>query len=150
MEWVKSAVPEALQRAVVGEEGEGKVEEGYAVVTSGEVNVGVAGYDHGVKEAEKRNKSENASEFFFFFYLYCCICLSGLFVWKDVDGWMDGWGANESCVLGIWTQLALAYAIHKSFIFIRVPLAVAVTPKVVKVLRGWGWDIGKRRPKGVK
>ena len=51
--------------------------------------------------------------------------------------------------LGIWTQLALAYAIHKSFIFIRVPLTAAVTPKVVKVLRGWGWDIGKRRPKSV-
>ena len=53
-------------------------------------------------------------------------------------------------MLGIWTQLALAYAIHKSFIFIRVPLTVALTPKVVKVLRGWGWDIGKRRPKGVE
>ncbi|KAK4191205.1 hypothetical protein QBC35DRAFT_24390 [Podospora australis] len=42
------------------------------------------------------------------------------------------------------TQLALAYAIHKSFIFIRVPLTAAVTPKIVKVLRGWGWQIGKR------
>ena len=51
-------------------------------------------------------------------------------------------------VVGIWTQLALAYAIHKSFIFIRVPLTAAVTPKVVKTLRGWGWDIGKRKPKG--
>lgn len=50
---------------------------------------------------------------------------------------------------GIWTQLALAYAIHKSFIFLRVPLTAAVTPKVVKVLRGWGWDTGKRKPKGV-
>jgi hypothetical protein len=49
--------------------------------------------------------------------------------------------------LGIWTQLALAYAIHKSFIFIRVPITAAITPKVVKVLRGWGWDIGKRTPK---
>lgn len=50
--------------------------------------------------------------------------------------------------LGIWTQLALAYAIHKSFIFIRVPLTAAVTPKVVKTLRRWGWDIGRRKPKG--
>lgn len=48
---------------------------------------------------------------------------------------------------GLATQLALAYAIHKSFIFIRVPLTAAVTPKVVKVLRGWGWNIGKRTPK---
>ncbi|PUU83257.1 hypothetical protein B9Z19DRAFT_965419 [Tuber borchii] len=44
----------------------------------------------------------------------------------------------------IWTELALAYAIHKSFIFIRVPLTAAVTPKVVKVMRGWGWNIGRK------
>ncbi|KAJ5966137.1 hypothetical protein N7481_012851 [Penicillium waksmanii] len=48
----------------------------------------------------------------------------------------------------IWTQLVFAYAIHKSLlIFVRVPLTAAVTPKVVKVLRRWGWDIGKRAPK---
>ncbi|KAJ5099238.1 hypothetical protein N7532_006239 [Penicillium argentinense] len=48
----------------------------------------------------------------------------------------------------IWTQLVFAYAIHKSLlIFVRVPLTAAVTPKVVKVLRRWGWDIGKRKPK---
>jgi hypothetical protein len=47
--------------------------------------------------------------------------------------------------LGLGTQLALAYAIHKGiFIFVRVPLTVALTPKVVKVLRGWGYQIGKR------
>ncbi|KAH7326038.1 hypothetical protein B0I35DRAFT_124609 [Stachybotrys elegans] len=44
------------------------------------------------------------------------------------------------------TQLALAYAIHKSLIFFRVPLAAAVTPKVVKKLRSWGWNIGKKAP----
>jgi hypothetical protein len=49
--------------------------------------------------------------------------------------------------IGIWTQLVFAYAIHKSFIFIRVPLTAAVLPKVVKTLRGWGWNIGKRKPK---
>lgn len=48
---------------------------------------------------------------------------------------------------GLATQLALAYAIHKSFIFIRVPLTAAVTPKVVKILRGWGWQIGKKKSK---
>ncbi|KAK4989679.1 DUF1279 superfamily [Elasticomyces elasticus] len=64
-----------------------------------------------------------------------------------------GWGVEEAQVEArrdnatIWTQLALAYAIHKSFIFIRVPLTAAVTPKVVHVLRRWGWDIGKRKPK---
>ena len=31
-----------------------------------------------------------------------------------------------------------------------MPEVAAVTPKVVKVLRGWGWNIGKRRPKGLK
>ncbi|KAL9021319.1 MAG: hypothetical protein Q9185_001429 [Variospora sp. 1 TL-2023] len=51
----------------------------------------------------------------------------------------------------LWTQLALAYAIHKSIlVFIRVPLTAALTPKVVKVLRGWGYDIGKRKPKVVE
>ncbi|OJI81573.1 hypothetical protein ASPTUDRAFT_836385 [Aspergillus tubingensis CBS 134.48] len=49
----------------------------------------------------------------------------------------------------LWTQLALAYAVHKSLIFIRVPLTAAITPNVVKVLRGWGWDIVKGRPKGM-
>jgi hypothetical protein len=52
--------------------------------------------------------------------------------------------------VGLATQLALAYAIHKSFIFIRVPLTAAITPKVVKILRGWGWDIGKRTTKEAK
>lgn len=46
--------------------------------------------------------------------------------------------------------MALAYAIHKSFIFIRVPLTAAITPKVVKVLRGWGFDIGKRTTKATR
>ncbi|KAI9664538.1 MAG: hypothetical protein M1821_005984 [Bathelium mastoideum] len=64
-----------------------------------------------------------------------------------------GWGVeeaeaeNQSERASLWTQLALAYAIHKSFIFIRLPLTVAVTPKVVKTLRGWGWNIGKRKAK---
>lgn len=48
---------------------------------------------------------------------------------------------------GLATQLALAYAIHKSFIFIRVPLTAAILPKVVKVLRSWGWKVGKATPK---
>lgn len=50
---------------------------------------------------------------------------------------------------GVWTQLALAYAIHKSFIFVRVPLTAAITPKVVKTLRGWGWNIGRPTRKGM-
>jgi len=68
---------------------------------------------------------------------------------------MAGWGVQEAEAANkkeasLATQLALAYAIHKSFIFIRVPLAVTLTPKIVKVLRGWGWDIGKRTTKAAK
>ncbi|KAL3425804.1 peptide alpha-N-acetyltransferase Nat2 [Phlyctema vagabunda] len=68
---------------------------------------------------------------------------------------MAGWGVEEAAEhnkrdASLATQLALAYAIHKSFIFIRVPLTAAVTPKVVKILRGWGWDIGKRTTKEAK
>jgi hypothetical protein len=40
--------------------------------------------------------------------------------------------------------LALAYAVHKSLIFLRVPLTAAILPKVVKVLRGWGWQVGAK------
>ncbi|KAI2623806.1 hypothetical protein GGS21DRAFT_533442 [Xylaria nigripes] len=63
-----------------------------------------------------------------------------------------GWGVEEAekrnkTEASLGTQLALAYAVHKSFIFLRVPLTAAVTPKVVKVLRSWGWNIGKRRAK---
>jgi len=65
---------------------------------------------------------------------------------------MAGWGVEEAeknhkAEASLATQLALAYAIHKSFIFVRVPLTAALTPKVVRVLRGWGWNIGKRTTK---
>lgn len=64
----------------------------------------------------------------------------------------DKWGVKEAQEnhkeeASLATQLALAYAVHKSFIFIRVPLTAAVTPRVVKTLRSWGWDIGKKRSK---
>ncbi|PGG98321.1 hypothetical protein GX51_06883 [Blastomyces parvus] len=62
-------------------------------------------------------------------------------------GVLEAEARNTGSEASLWTQLALAYAIHKSFIFIRVPLTAAVTPKVVKVLRRWGWDIGKKKPK---
>lgn len=83
-------------------------------------------------EAEERNQEE-ASKFVYFF----------LFCWFLRVGVLTG----VFLLAGIWTQLVFAYAIHKSFIFIRVPLTAAVTPKVVKILRRWGWDIGKRKPK---
>ncbi|KAI0151136.1 hypothetical protein BJ166DRAFT_382014 [Pestalotiopsis sp. NC0098] len=65
---------------------------------------------------------------------------------------MAGWGVEEAqarnrAEASLGTQLALAYAIHKSFIFIRVPLTAAILPKVVKVLRSWGYNIGKKKIK---
>ena len=53
-------------------------------------------------------------------------------------------------MIGLATQLALAYAIHKSFIFVRVPLTAAILPKVVKVLRSWGYSVGNKAVKGAK
>lgn len=41
-----------------------------------------------------------------------------------------------------WTEFAIAYGIHKSLIFIRVPLCAAITPSIVKLLRSWGFKIG--------
>ncbi|KAK3069187.1 DUF1279 super [Teratosphaeriaceae sp. CCFEE 6253] len=41
------------------------------------------------------------------------------------------------------TQLALAYALHKSLIFFRLPLAASITPGVAKWLRKRGWNVGK-------
>lgn len=57
--------------------------------------------------------------------------------------------ANQGEQASIWTQLALAYAVHKSFIFIRVPLTAAVLPSVVRTLRTWGWKVGRRTPKAI-
>jgi hypothetical protein len=62
--------------------------------------------------------------------------------WKELD--------TDSHATAIWTQLGLAYLVHKSFIFVRVPLTAAVLPKVVKTLRSWGYDIGKKKAKKVK
>ncbi|KAK6454662.1 uncharacterized protein RJT20DRAFT_60324 [Scheffersomyces xylosifermentans] len=41
-----------------------------------------------------------------------------------------------------WTEFAIAYGIHKSLIFIRVPITAAITPSIVKQLRLWGFKIG--------
>lgn len=53
--------------------------------------------------------------------------------------------SGDNASLG--TQLVLAYAVHKSLIIFRVPLTAAVLPKIVKTLRGWGYNIGKKTPK---
>ncbi|RMZ66051.1 peptide alpha-N-acetyltransferase [Pyrenophora seminiperda CCB06] len=56
-------------------------------------------------------------------------------------------GHNGGSDASIWTQLGLAYLVHKSLIFFRVPLTAAVLPKVVKTLRSWGYNIGKKKAK---
>ncbi|KAL5396202.1 hypothetical protein PMIN02_003354 [Paraphaeosphaeria minitans] len=55
-------------------------------------------------------------------------------------------GHNGTAEASLWTQLALAYAVHKSLIFFRIPLTAAVLPKVAKTLRKWGWNVGKPKP----
>lgn len=59
------------------------------------------------------------------------------------------WGVEEAQErhaeeASLATQLALAYAIHKTFVFVRIPLTIAVTPRIVKKLRSWGWNIGRK------
>ncbi|GMG21952.1 unnamed protein product [Ambrosiozyma monospora] len=41
------------------------------------------------------------------------------------------------------TEFAVAYAIHKSLIFIRIPITAAITPAIVKKLRSLGFNVGK-------
>lgn len=41
-----------------------------------------------------------------------------------------------------WSEFAIAYGLHKSLIFIRLPLCAAITPSIVKMLRNWGFKIG--------
>ena len=132
LEWFWRVVPFQLQNTEDAPKPEleivGKNLEQYSVVESTNGEVGVPGYDHGVAEAEKRNRSEDASE----------------------EAFGHNGKGDADTPIGLWTQLALAYAIHKSFIFVRVPITAAITPKVVKMLRKWGWDIGKRKPKAPK
>ncbi|AOA61956.1 N-terminal acetyltransferase [Komagataella phaffii CBS 7435] len=45
----------------------------------------------------------------------------------------------------ILTEFFIAYGIHKSLIFIRVPLTAAITPALVKKLRSLGFNVGKTK-----
>lgn len=66
----------------------------------------------------------------------------------DIDMARTGRGLTSlfhfDSIPGLWTQIVLAYFIHKSLIFIRVPLTAALLPKVVKSLRKWGWKVGRK------
>jgi len=65
VEWIRSVIPSSLLRKegaqAVEVEGVGKVEE-YGVIDPKTAEIGLPAYDHGVKEAEKLNQSENASK----------------------------------------------------------------------------------------
>lgn len=39
-------------------------------------------------------------------------------------------------------EFLIAYGIHKSLIFIRLPITAAITPPTVKLLQKWGFNIG--------
>jgi hypothetical protein len=46
----------------------------------------------------------------------------------------------------VWTEAAIAYGIHKAiFIFVRVPITIAITPGIVKALVKRGWKVGPAR-----
>lgn len=92
VEWAKSAVPEAwrerVSMVVAGrqdeEDGQGQGEDGErGAVAVAEVGGVITGYDHGVREAEKRNnETENASEFFVSFFFFCYSTDLLLLYWK--------------------------------------------------------------------
>ncbi|KAH3684878.1 hypothetical protein WICPIJ_004156 [Wickerhamomyces pijperi] len=44
----------------------------------------------------------------------------------------------------LFTEVIVAYALHKSLVFIRVPLTAAITPPLVAKLRSMGYQIGKK------
>lgn len=69
---------------------------------------------------------------------------------QKVDEKLPEASANESYWFSkqMWAEFAVAYAIHKSLIFIRLPITAAITPSVVKILKRWGFNIGKKKPVG--
>ncbi|AGO11024.1 AaceriAFR475Cp [[Ashbya] aceris (nom. inval.)] len=48
------------------------------------------------------------------------------------------------------TEFLIAYGIHKSLVFVRVPLTAAATPAIVKILQHWGFNIGKLKKVATK
>lgn len=47
----------------------------------------------------------------------------------------------------VWTELGIAYIIHKSLlVFLRVPITVAITPKVATKLGQWGFKVKRAMP----
>lgn len=133
---VVSSVKDALKSVWPASESDPGADRGESDGEGDGAVVGAEGEEgKGMEEASMFLPLSHAHIFFLLVYMD-----SMVFLWARAN-------IHSFYLLGIWTQLALAYAVHKSLIFIRVPLTAAVTPKIVKVLRRWGWDIGKRKPK---
>ena len=69
IEWVKRAIPIQIPSPKSAEQDSeeqvyetGQKPDLYGVVDPKSAEVGIAGYDHGVEEADKRNQSEEASK----------------------------------------------------------------------------------------
>lgn len=64
---------------------------------------------------------------------------------EDTVGWKgkgtpEGSEVTDNETASIWTEIALAYTIHKTlFALIRVPLTVAITPSLVKWVQRKGY-----------
>lgn len=63
---------------------------------------------------------------------------------------VEGEENNEEESSSIWsstlfTEAILAYGIHKSLIFIRLPITAAITPAIVGKLRKMGFNIGSQK-----
>ncbi|ODV88152.1 hypothetical protein CANARDRAFT_5450 [[Candida] arabinofermentans NRRL YB-2248] len=62
---------------------------------------------------------------------------------SDSDPDSDSDSSEGIVTSTLWTEFAVAYAIHKSLIFIRLPITAAITPAVVGKLRSLGFNVGK-------
>ncbi|AET37647.1 Nat2p Ecym_1419 [Eremothecium cymbalariae DBVPG len=43
----------------------------------------------------------------------------------------------------VLAEFVIAYGIHKSLAFIRIPITAAITPGLVRLLQSWGFNLGK-------
>ncbi|KAM0789404.1 hypothetical protein ACM66B_000231 [Microbotryomycetes sp. NB124-2] len=59
----------------------------------------------------------------------------------------SGGNAAKSDYSAFATTAVLAYAIHKTLLLpVRVGITIAVTPRIVRVLQSWGWNVGVSQP----
>lgn len=69
--------------------------------------------------------------------------------WLGVNSERDETYAAKAAHSGkglFYAELGIAYILHKIFIVVRVPLTVAITPKVAVKLQQWGFNVAKAVP----